>query len=164
MKQLDEKVILRNVLSGSVSLFFSIIVLYFVILFLVTGERGLFYGFPITRLVYGFLFLYLSGIYLIWLYNKHAYRFHKYKLEESYFKIEKGILWKIYKSVPYKKIQNIDLSRGIFDRLLGLSNLNIQTAGSSAQGRIYEASLPGLSVQTAQDLQKELTKKVSLSS
>ena len=164
MKQLDEKVILRNVLNGAVSLFFSIIILYFVILFLVTGERGLFYGFPITRLVYGFLFFHLSGVYLTWLYNKQAYRFHKYKLEESYLKIEKGIIWKIYKSVPYKKIQNIDLSRGVFDRLLGLSNLNIQTAGSSAQGGIYEASLSGLSVQTAQDLQKELTKKVSLSS
>ena len=118
----------------------------------------------LSPLTYFYIFS-LFSIFCSWIYSKYAWNFYKYSLEERYFKIEKGIIWKTYNSIPYKKIQNIDISRGIFDRLLGLSNVNIQTAGQkSPLAPIYEGRLPGLSVQTAQDLQKELLEKVDTSS
>ncbi|MCZ0931666.1 MAG: PH domain-containing protein [Oligoflexia bacterium] len=65
--------------------------------------------------------------------------------------------------MPYKRIQNVDISKGLLDRLFKLSNLRIQTtAGVSRYGTIYEGSLSGLSVQTAKDLQAELVKRASL--
>ena len=166
MKQLNEKIILRNVLSASIGLFifFGIIFSSILILEKLSKEFSS-AGFSVTWFAFGSVLLYSFGVLWAWIYNVYAYRFYRYSVEESCLKVEKGIIWKTYKSIPYKKIQNVDISRGVLDRILGLSNLNVQTAGSSYPNlQTYEGSLPGLSFQTAQDLQKELTKKASLSS
>ena len=166
MKQLNEKIILRNVLGVSIGLFiiFGIMFSLALIFEKVSGELSSI-GFSLTWFAFGSVLLYLFCVLWAWVYNVYAYHFYRYSVEESCLKVEKGIIWKTYKSIPYKKIQNVDISRGVLDRFLGLSNLNVQTAGSSYPNlQTYEGSLPGLSFQTAQDLQKELTKKASLSS
>ena len=166
MKQLDEKVILRNVLITAFG-FFILFGLLTPILVISVRELDLAGSnkLSLTWMFIGFVLLYFLFILLSWIYNKYSYRFYRYSVEESFLKIEKGIIWKTFKTLPFKKIQNIDISRGVLDRILGLSNLCIQTAGNvSYQRQVYEGLLPGLSVQTAQELQQELTKKVSLSS
>src|SRR3989344_3819696 len=62
---------------------------------------------------------------------KLTYHFYKYELREDGFRKEYGIIWKKYVTIPYDRIQNVDIYRGILDRMLGLSDLNIQTAGAS---------------------------------
>jgi len=98
-----------------------------------------------------------------YIWAKLSYRFWGYELTEDAVKIEKGVIWKKYISVPYERVQNVDIYRGIIARLLGLSELHIQTAGYSGYGRYgrgTEGKLPGLDPQTAEQLREELIKKV----
>lgn len=66
-----------------------------------------------------------------------------YALGERELVVRKGLLTKTEKSVPYDKVTNVELKRGIWDRLLGLGTLQVHTAGYSQQTSA-EASLVGL--------------------
>lgn len=104
---------------------------------------------------------------IIWIlisygFAKLSYKYWKYELGEDAIKIEKGVLWKKYVSIPYERIQNIDIYRGILDRLLGLSDVQIQTTGNSGQrkaGFSSEGRLPGLDPETAEQLRDDLVKR-----
>lgn len=92
-----------------------------------------------------------------------SYHFYRYELREDCFRKESGIIWKRYVSLPYERIQNVDIYRGILTRILGLSNLSIQTAGfsgpSGGVGASTEGYLPGLSKEEAELLRDELVKR-----
>lgn len=113
------------------------------------------------------LLLFVILIILSWIFAKLAYRFWGYQLADESFKKEQGIIWKKYASIPYERIQNIDIHRGILERFLGLSSLHIQTAGASAvvygRGRISgvgsEGYLPGLGREVAEQLRDELVRR-----
>ncbi len=113
------------------------------------------------------LLAFILFIVFCWIWAKLTYRFWAYQLSENAFKKEHGVIWKKYISIPYERIQNIDIHRGLLARILGLSDLKIQTAGSSAvsygRGRISgmgaEGYLPGLDRQVAEQLREELIKR-----
>jgi len=95
-----------------------------------------------------------------------SYNAYKYELTEDAFKKEQGVIWKRYVSIPYERIQNVDIYRGVIARILGLSDLMIQTAGYSAGyggrgawGRDPEGRIPGLSKEKAEELREELIKR-----
>lgn len=99
-------------------------------------------------------------------YAKLTYRFYSYEITDNGFRKELGIIWKKYVTIPYDRIQNVDIYRGVVARILGLSDLHIQTAGASAQYSRYgawglsaEGRLPGLSYQTAEQLRDELIRR-----
>ena len=77
------------------------------------------------------------------------------------------MIWKKYVTIPYERIQNVDIHRGLIARLLGLSDLNIQTAGASTMvyrgrgggGFGAEGRLPGISCEIAEQLRDELVKR-----
>ena len=89
------------------------------------------------------------------IYAKFSYRFYKYELTDMGFKKESGIIWKQYVTIPYDRIQNVDIYRGIFARILGLSDLQIHTAGVGGVA-MGEGRLPGLSVSDAEKMRDEL--------
>lgn len=99
---------------------------------------------------------------IIWSYiwAKLTYRFYKYELIDKEFKKEYGVITKHYVIIPYDRIQNIDIHRGVWARILGLSELYIQTAGTGGSS-IAEARLPGLSTKDAESLKEELMQKVN---
>jgi len=97
---------------------------------------------------------------------KLSYENYKYELTDDSFRKELGVIYKKYVSIPYERIQNIDIYRGILDRLLGLSNLHVQTAGASSAMNYRgmwrggaEGKLPGLSKEVAEQLRDELVKR-----
>lgn len=156
MKHLDPKVIW---------LFFINMTLKWLILIFVFG------GYSILALhdIYkgGFSFNFLKWLWLIipallifiFVWAKLAYRFYYYELTNNGFRKECGVIWKKYVTIPYDRIQNVDIYRGVIARILGLSDLHIQTAGMSAQGSRYgvaEGRLPGLSREVAEQLRDEL--------
>jgi len=108
-------------------------------------------------------------VYIIfcWIWAKLSYRYYGYDITEDAFKKESGVIWKKYISIPYERIQNVDIYRGVFARILGLSDLHIQTAGYSAmfsgrgipRGMGAEGRLPGLDKQAAEQLRDELIKR-----
>lgn len=101
-----------------------------------------------------------------------TYHFYRYELAEDKFNKESGIIWKKYTSIPYERIQNVDIYRGVWARILGLSDLHIQTAGTagfSTQGGLSfgnrkspEGQLPGLSKDEAIAIRDELINKSRL--
>lgn len=95
-----------------------------------------------------------------------SYKYYMYELTDDGFRKEHGVIWKKYVTIPYDRIQNVDIMRGPISRILGLSDLNIQTAGYSAQVSRYgvhgsgaEGRLPGVSQKEAEELRDELIKR-----
>lgn len=125
----------------------------------------------IPLLIFGLPILMILAVYLIFCYiwARLTYRFWRYELAESALKIEKGVIWKKYISIPYERIQNVDIYRGVLTRLLGLSDLQVQTAGYSAVygargggfGFGAEGRLPGLTPDVAEGLRENLTQRVA---
>ncbi len=93
---------------------------------------------------------------LCFVWAKLTYHFYRYELTDAGFKKELGVIWKRYITIPYDRIQNVDINRGILARILGLSNISIQTAGAmgGAEGR-----LPGISREIAEQLRDELIQR-----
>lgn len=92
-----------------------------------------------------------------------THHYYRYEMIDMGFRRESGVIYKKYVTIPYDRIQNIDIYRGILARLLGLSDLQIQTAGVSATVSQYgamnmgaEGRLPGLSKDVAEALRDEL--------
>lgn len=113
------------------------------------------------------LLIFICFVIFCYIWAKLTYRFWAYQLTEEAFKKEHGVIWKKYISIPYGRIQNVDIYRGVIARILGLSDLHIQTAGYSAvtcgRGRARgigaEGYLPGLDINMAEQLREELIKR-----
>ena len=93
---------------------------------------------------------------------KFTYHYYRYEMSDLVFKKEHGIIWKKYVSIPYDRIQNVDIYRGVFARLLGLSDIQIQTAGgitAGSYGAFSEGRLIGVSKEEAEKLRDELIQK-----
>jgi len=95
---------------------------------------------------------------LNYLWAELSYSFYKYQLKDEVFYKEYGVIWKNYVTIPYDRIQNVDINRGIVARILGLSVLNIQTAGAGVDMGA-EGSLIGISKEIAEQLRDELINK-----
>ncbi len=112
-------------------------------------------------IIYIALVLIFGEIYARMAYNRWFYEFTNNSL-----KLERGIIWKHYSNVPYERVQNVDIHRGILARILGFSTLDIQTAGYhmsySRRGRPRsEGSLPAIKPEKAEKLRDFLMKKIS---
>ena len=153
MKQLDPKAVWLFFLTS-----LQRWLLVIIILTIAYAKVGFFtletLGFPswliliiLAKIVFDFFWAHLS------------YRFYKYELTELGFRKELGVIYKQYVTIPYDRIQNVDIYRGILARILGLSDLNIQTAGSSAGMIGGEGRLPGLSKEMAEQLRDELLQR-----
>jgi len=107
------------------------------------------------------VYIIIAEIFINW-----AYRNWKYELTQDSLKIEKGVIIKKYKSIPYERIQNVDITRGIIARIVGFSTIDIQTAGYSAyaaKGGMgqSEGHLPALSIEGAEKIREFLMKKIT---
>ena len=103
---------------------------------------------------------------LCFVWAKLTYHFYRYELLDTGFRKESGVIYKKYVTVPYDRIQNVDINRGILARILGLSDLNIQTAGASVTVSRYgimgggaEGRLPAVSMATGEQLRDELIQR-----
>lgn len=153
--------------------FIGLILRWFIVLVLLAFWLSAFFsGIPESGNVFSFGFLkwlliiILALLIFVWIWAKLTYHYYRYELREDGFRKEYGVIWKKYVTVPYDKIQNVDIYRGVIDRVLGLSDLHIQTAGASAQVSRYgafeggaEGRLPALSREVAEQLQDELVKR-----
>jgi uncharacterized membrane protein YdbT with pleckstrin-like domain len=113
-------------------------------------------------------------------YARMSYNRWHYEITNEGIKLEHGIIWKKYSSIPYERIQNVDLHRGIFARMFGFTTLEIETAGSSGYmgggfrigfggGMRYgrrqryksEGHIPGVSQEAAEKIRDHILKKIT---
>jgi len=146
--------------------------IYFALIFFLVFFGIFFYAFVGTVLggfavlIYFILFpvfvILIGEIFVYWTYKNWKYEFTPDSL-----KIEKGVIVKSYKSIPYARIQNVDITRGILARIIGFSTIDIQTAGYSgvynSRGSVgvSEGHLPAVSVDGAERIREFLMKKIS---
>lgn len=118
-----------------------------------------------------FIAIPVTGLYLITLYIvavtvHHSFRF---SIDETGFKKQYGIIHKQEVSIPYKQIQNVNITRSLLDRFLGLSRVCIETAGGSATVKRdvvggsrtkAEGHLPGLDLKEAKRIHDLVISKI----
>lgn len=169
MRQLDPKSVWLFFIQGLVGfgflfIFLGILVVpflsIFVALFNKTVEEVLLLGvnpYPASVFLAGSIYLvFMTALAYGW--AKLSYKYYRYELTEDGFRKEHGVIWKRYVTIPYDRIQNVDILRGVWARILGLSELQIQTAGMSGVA-MSEGRLPGLSQQDAEAIRDELIRR-----
>ena len=127
------------------------------------GGSGILIFVLVMIVIYIFAVIFIAEIYARMAYKRWFYEFTPTNL-----KIEKGIIWKKYSNIPYERVQNVDIQRGILARMLGFSSVNIQTAGYSmvytrrgAMGAGSEGYLPAIGVEGAEKIREFLMKKIT---
>jgi membrane protein YdbS with pleckstrin-like domain len=169
MKQLDPRAVWLFFWSSIVSWLFSVVFLAFwVWTFLSDFEET-------ESLIPDGVFFWIAALAVFALaccyaWSKLTYHYYRYELTDAGFRKESGVIWKRYVTVPYTRIQNVDIYRGILARILGLSDLHVQTAGASASISRYgvagagsEGRLQGLSKEDAEKLRDELVQRARTS-
>ena len=79
-----------------------------------------------------------------------------YRIEEGELRIESGFFVKKKRYIPFERIQSLDFSEGILQRLFGLVKVKVETAGSSGSGEA-EAVLTAITKAEAKAIQDILT-------
>jgi uncharacterized membrane protein YdbT with pleckstrin-like domain len=74
----------------------------------------------------------------LWIKNLH------YIVREDRVTIHKGILTKTQQNIPLRAVTDFALQRTIYDRILGIGSIKIQTAGQTKSPTGYEGALSGL--------------------
>jgi len=85
-----------------------------------------------------------------------TYLAYGYTLDAQGLHIQRGILKKVSQVIPRERIQNIDVKQGVFQRLLRMVSIGVQTAAEPLSDK-PEGVLPGLSLKKATELRRYLT-------
>ncbi len=148
--------------------FSSIFIAFFLGLFfsgIFAADDGDGFFVAISSVASTILIIFILFLILVEVYARLSYRFFKYEFTEDQLRVEKGIVWKKYSNIPYQRIQNVDIARGIIARIFGFSSVNLQTAGYSmpanGRGMHSEGYLPAVSIDEAEKIREFIIKKIS---
>jgi putative membrane protein len=99
-----------------------------------------------------FLAVLVASFLAMLVYEIAYYRRFEYELTDDTLDIRSGVFNRRKREIPYGRIQNVDITRNILQRLFGLSELDIETAG----GGSTEATLQYVTAFEAKRLQLDL--------
>ncbi len=71
------------------------------------------------------------------LFGRAAWRRHTWALRPLALELRRGVVVQRATSIPYERIQQIDVERGPLERLMGLSQLVVRTAAASTDANLY---------------------------
>lgn len=101
--------------------------------------------------ILGFLIGALSLIGLTVLWEYLVWKNYDFFFGENNLNIEHGVIRKKHREIPLSRIQNVDIQRNIFQRMFGIAQVNLETAGGSKT----EASLKYVDLEKGRDIQKK---------
>jgi uncharacterized membrane protein YdbT with pleckstrin-like domain len=104
----------------------------------VTSEEVSVLAWPIAAGAVFVLLFVFGPILVIWVKNL------SYVIGEEKVTIHQGILTKIQKNIPYRAVTDFIVHRSIFDRILGIASIRIQTAGQTQTATGYEGNIAGI--------------------
>ncbi|WP_135363214.1 PH domain-containing protein [Halosimplex halophilum] len=82
------------------------------------------------------------------------YRRFEYELTADTFDIRSGVLSRRVREIPLRRIQNVDISQNVVQRVLGIAEVDLETAGGGGT----EAQLQYVGVDDAERLQSEISR------
>lgn len=148
--------------------FGAIFLIFFLFFFVLSAGAFLFSflgsgGFILVLLM--LLVFFIAGVVVLAeIYARMAYNRWFYEIGPDNIRLERGIIWKKYSNIPYERVQNIDINRGILARMFGFSSLQIQTAGYSIPTRGYgghsEGYIPAVELEEAEKIREFVLKKI----
>ena len=120
---------------------------------------GAFYYFQDIYNGYFPLVLGLLLLIFLWSYlsNWQWYRRSGYAIRERDLIFKRGFLFEKTTVVPFNRIQHVSTQRGMLDKFLGLSVLEVFTAGGSGS----DISIPGLTPELAASLKEALSARIT---
>ena len=124
------------------------------------GLIALWLNTPAPRLVLCLLWLALACFFYlqaIWL-PPRKYEAWSFFLSSEILELRFGVIWRKSVLIPISRLQHVDLHRGPLERRLGLSTLEVHTAGT----RNASHQIPGLPEDEAIELRDELVRKAKL--
>ena len=90
-------------------------------------------------------------------YEVAYYRRFEYVLTEDTLDISSGVISRREREIPYRRIQNVDVSRGVLQRAIGVAAVDLETAGGSST----EGSIRYVTPDEATRLQREVQRRKS---
>ncbi len=117
--------------------------------------------FILGSLIFATLLLVMIVTWIVLFYNRYNYLINSEGVE-----IRRGILWKKDVTIPFERIQNVDIDRGPIEQLIGIYKVNIFTAGtgsfssSTLSSGMFgsEGYLPG--VENAEEIKNQILLRV----
>ena len=85
-----------------------------------------------------------AGLFLYW-------RRFEYRVGENEIRIDSGILNRTHRSIPFDRIQDVDITQGPVARLFGLARVKFETGGSAGE---EEGVLQAILLERAEELRK----------
>ncbi len=86
-----------------------------------------------------------------------AFPYRGYLIRDKDIAYQRGLIRYKLTSIPFNRIQHVELNQGVIAKRMGLATLKIYTAGSSAD----DLEIPGLPIATAGQIREFLTGKIS---
>jgi len=93
-------------------------------------------------------------------YEVAYYRRFDYELTEDTLDISSGVISRREREIPYRRIQNVDVSRSVLQRAIGVAAVDLETAGGSST----EGSIRFVTPEEATRLQREVQRRKSVGS
>jgi putative membrane protein len=116
------------------------------LVFVVFGSRG-------TNWDLFYFYGSIGAVVLIFVYGVLTWYRFTYRIEQGELRIEYGLIIRKKRYIPFDRIQSLDLSEGILQRLFGLVKVKVETAGSGGMGlQDGEAVLTAITKQEAKEI------------
>lgn len=90
----------------------------------------------------------MVGLFLYW-------RRFEYRVGADEIRIDSGILSRTHRSIPFDRVQDVDISQGPLARLLGIARVKFETGGASATGK-DEGVLDAIALDRAEALRSHV--------
>ena len=103
------------------------------------------------------LFIFAAGIGVLLVgilpFQVLSWAYYTYRFEAGYLHIKQGVIFKKERSIKRERVQTVNITRGIIQRLFGLAGLQVETAGGGAES---ELSLDAVTLEEAYRIKRNL--------
>lgn len=106
---------------------YILLVAILLIVYAVTTEKGIRIAVILISIVE------IPTAVLIWLWISRYFKSIKYMVSDNFIRIQKGVFWKRLSTIPFEKVQNVEIHQGPIERSFGLGKILVHTAGYSGQ-------------------------------
>jgi putative membrane protein len=92
------------------------------------------------------------GIFIVSIISVFVYwRHFEFRVGANEIRIDSGIFSRTHRSIPFDRIQDVDISQGVLARLFGIAKVKLETGGSSGP-KADEGVLQAIPLKRAEDL------------
>ena len=118
---------------------------------------GAFFGGPEVLRIIGLAVIGVFGLWGLWwiLTTPRRTRALSYALESNHLMARRGIMFRSMSSMPYGRIQYVDVDSGPLERMCGVARLTVRTAGTTTGTMV----LFGIPLNVAEELRADLVRR-----